>query len=409
MFKSLRIKLTLINIAVLGFILVFVFSGIYILMAKGMVMESYRMMRLISMQNRFPSKQPAPPLSRHSRDSFFIKIDGVGNIIGMSQNIPINEDELQVLLDRTQKQQKDEGSIKISNEAYRFLKTSFNNKKDSVIVYLNFQGEKETLKRLATIFIIIGLSSIGLSFFASLFLANKALIPIKDAWEKQKNFVADASHELRTPLASIQTNLEAAMSNPDETVGSQSKWLNNILAENQRMSKLVGDLLLLARADSYQEMMNMSDFLLDKALKEAVLPLEPTALKKRIEFMLSLEEDVHFYGDEARIKQLAVILVDNAIKYTPINGKVELILNNQNNNVEIIVTDTGDGISEDDRSKIFERFYRVDKARARESGGSGLGLSIAEWIVKGHGGSIIVYSGSKKGSTFKTTLPKRRK
>lgn len=409
MFKSLRIKLTLINIAVLGFILAFVFSGIYILMAKGMAMESYRMMRLIYMQSRFSSKQSVPPPSRHGRDGFFVKIDEDRNIIGMSENIPVDKDELQALLDRTQKQQKGEGSIKINNEAYRFLKASSVNKKDCVIVYLNFQVEKETLKRLAAIFIIIGVSSIGLSFFAGLFLADKALIPIKDAWEKQKNFVADASHELRTPLASIQTNLEAAMSNPDEIVKSQSKWLNNILAENKRMSKLVGDLLLLARGDSHQEMMNMRDFCLDKALKEAVLPLEPIALKKDIEFVPDLKEDVFFYGDEARIKQLAVILVDNALKYTPVQGRVDLIMNSSNNYVEIIVTDTGDGISEEDKSKIFERFYRVDKARSRESGGSGLGLSIAEWIVKGHGGSINVFNGKIKGSVFRVTLPKRKK
>lgn len=408
MFRSIRIKLTLINIMVLGLILTFVFSGIYILMERGMRTETQRSLRMIFIQSRVPERLSGGPPRRNVQDSFYIKLDSSGNVNGKSQSIPVADAELKALLDKTVKHKRDDGDIKISNETYRFMKFSSPDKASSTIAYLNIQREKGFLTRLATIFIIIGLGSMALAFYGSLFLADKALIPIKEAWERQKNFVADASHELRTPLSSIQTNLEVVLDNADESVDSQGKWLNNILSENKRMSKLVDDLLLLARADSEQENMIMVSFSLDKAIAEVVSPFEPIAAKKGIELDMQLDEQVSFLGDEAYIKQLVIILLDNAIKYSTANGLVEVGLNNRNNYVEILVSDTGDGIKEDERNKIFERFYRVDKARTRESGGSGLGLSIAQWIAKEHGGSISVSCGKIKGSVFRVTLPKSR-
>lgn len=408
MFKSLRIKLTMINILVLGLILTFVFSGIYILMERNMLANTERTMKMISLQGRISDRQIINPPRRNVQDSFFANLDSSGEIINRSQSIPVNDVELDLILIKTQRLNKDRGDIRINSETYRFMKFPSVNETKMTIVYLNIQREKEFLTQLAAIFVIIGLVSVGLAFFGSLFLADKALIPIKDAWEKQKNFVADASHELRTPLSSIRTNLEVVLDNNDESVESQKKWLNNILAENKRMSKLVDDLLLLARADSNQEDMIMVPFNLDKAIAEAVSPLEPIAAKKGIEIDIQLNDQVRILGDEAHIKQLVVILLDNAIKYSPSNGLVEVELNNHNNYVEILVSDTGDGINEEDKSKIFERFYRIDKARSRGSGGSGLGLSIAQWIVKEHGGSINVSNGKIKGSIFKVMLPKNQ-
>lgn len=408
MFRGLRIKLTLINIIVLGLILTFVFSGIYILMERGMRMETGRTMRVIFMQSRMPEIQPGGPPRKLIQGGFYAISDFNGNVTGKSQGIPVDDAELKTLLDKANKQANEGGDVKINNEAYRYMKFPSQDKSSITIVYLNIQREKEFLTRLATIFLIIGLGSIGLAFFGSLFLADKALIPIKEAWDKQKNFVADASHELRTPLSSIQTNLEVVLDNADETVESQSKWLNNILSENKRMSKLVDDLLILARADSQQEGMAMVPFRLDKAIEEAISPFEPIAAKKGIEIDMQLHEQISLAGDENHIKQLVVILVDNAIKYSPANGLVEVELKSGNNYIEILVSDTGEGIKEEEKNKIFERFYRIDKARSRESGGSGLGLSIADWIAKEHVGSISVSNGEIKGSVFRVVLPKNQ-
>jgi len=238
-------------------------------------------------------------------------------------------------------------------------------------------------------------------------MAERALVPIRLSWQRQRDFVADASHELRTPLAVMQTNLELVLGNPDETIESQSRWLNNIHAEGQRMAKLVDDLLLLARADSSQELMEMQYFPLHLALKDALQPFEAVAVSSGIELETSLESEITFYGDEARLKQLAVILVDNAIKYTPPGGRVNIELKDQERNVEIVVSDTGEGIEQKYLKRVFERFYRVDKARSRQTGGNGLGLAIAQWITTEHQGSIKISSGPGKGTTFRVILPKQ--
>ncbi len=408
MFKGLRIKLTLINILVLSFILLFVFSGIYILMERGMTMDIQRTLRIISMQGRIPERQPGGHPRKPIQGGFNASFDSSGNLVSTVQSSSLEEAELEALLDKSQKSKRISGDIKINNETYRFMKFPSPEGGALTIAYLNIQREKSFLAQLATIFIVIGLGSIGLSFFGSLFMANKALMPIKEAWERQKNFITDASHELRTPLTSIQTNLEVILDNTRESVDSQRKWLNNILSENKRMSKLVDDLLLIARADSQQEKMIMSPFCLSKALKEAASPYEPIGAKKDIAVLLSLDEDVNIVGDETRIKQLIVILLDNAIKYTPAGGTVTLELKEINNSAEIYIKDTGEGIGSGDKDKIFERFYRVDKARSRGSGGSGLGLSIAYWIVKEHGGSINVTDAKPVGCVFTVVLPKKR-
>ncbi|MGE5415852.1 MAG: sensor histidine kinase [Acidobacteriota bacterium] len=240
-----------------------------------------------------------------------------------------------------------------------------------------------------------------------MFLAERSLIPIRYSWQRQRDFVADASHELRTPLASMQTNLDLVIGNPEDSVESQIRWLKNIQAEGQRMTKLVDDLLFLARADSDQEMLDMRSFPLHTALKDALQPLEAVAASQEIEFIISIEPEIEFNGDETRIKQLAVILVDNAIKYTPAGGKVEFELKETDRNLEIIVSDTGEGIEQEHLGRVFERFYRIDKARSRHSGGSGLGLSIAQWIVAEHHGTIKVVSHPGQGTTFRVILPRQ--
>jgi signal transduction histidine kinase len=164
-----------------------------------------------------------------------------------------------------------------------------------------------------------------------------ALVPIKKSWEKQQNFVADASHELRTPLAVMQTNLELVLGNGEDTVESQAKWLENIQAENKRMTKLVNDLLFLARADSNQQLVEKIVFPLSGVIDGVASAYEPLARKKGVRLEVRLGRDILFYGDEGKIKQLAVILLDNAIKYTSSEGTVTVLLNQYDNSVELIV------------------------------------------------------------------------
>lgn len=236
-------------------------------------------------------------------------------------------------------------------------------------------------------------------------MADRAMAPIKTSWQRQQDFVADASHELRTPLTVVQVNLELVKGNPEETVASQSKWLDYSLLETRRMSKLVDDLLFLARADSQQQTLEIKQFSLDTALREVIESFTPLAETSGILLEASLDSKITYLGDEFRIKQLIVILLDNAIKYTPSGGRVTLGLQNWDTFAEITVSDNGEGIEQEHLTKIFERFYRVDKARSQQKEGTGLGLAIADWIIQSHHGQVKVSSSQGEGTTFVINLP----
>jgi len=242
-------------------------------------------------------------------------------------------------------------------------------------------------------------------YVGSLILSKAAIRPIQAAWQKQLDFTADASHELRTPLAVIQTNFELVMDSPKETVESQMKWLKNIEAENKRMAKLVDDLLTLSRADTDRQTLEKETFMLDEAVAEAAAPFEPIASEKNIELAISADGRIAFYGDRRRIKQLVVILLDNALNYTD-SGAVAVALSQEEKGVILTVSDTGHGIEIEHISKIFDRFYRVEKTRNLHRDGSGLGLSIAKWIVEEHSGAICVTSTIGKETILMVRLPR---
>lgn len=409
MFHNLRIKLTLINVLVVGLILVVMMSGIYVAMSKLIVRQSEQIMRVIAVEAASGTKSPVPERQRRIFTHFFAKVDNNGRITETSPGLPVTYEQLGLLVEKASLQSANKGKLSLNNvESYRYLKNFPPDSPENVYVFVHTRWEKETLRNLLAALILSGLIGLALTFFGSLFLADRALIPIKKSWQRQKDFIADASHELRTPLAVIQTNLELVLDNPQETVESQLKWLENIQIENKRMTKLVDDLLFLARADSCEKPQDMAYFPLDLAIKEALTPFEPVAAKKGIKLASSLAPDICVLGNETRLKQLIVILLDNAIKYTSAGGWIFLELKDKGQSSEISVQDSGEGIEAAHLEKIFERFYRIDKARSRQSGGTGLGLAIAECIVKEHRGTIRVFSTPGQGTTFQVTLPKAR-
>ncbi len=409
MFRRLKMQLILINLSLLVLVLAVIFSAIYFSMEQGMERQTEDQMRRIAQSEHLPpSGPPQPPgqkpgVQQAAPDLFYVKVNSSGQIQETSPNLPVAAGDLQALIKGSVTGVDQMGTIRYDNVDYSYLKAP--KSYGYFLVFYNRTISEQVLSRLVLDSLIIGGLSLIMVFLISLYLANRALAPIKNAWDKQRAFVADASHELRTPLAVISTNLELVLGNAEETVGSQSKWLGYIQSEIQRMSKVVADLLFLARADA-NESVAMSMFDLSKALNEAVLPLVPFAALKGIELAADIQPEALFYGNEGRVKQLAAILIDNAIKHTDAGGRVELILLSGIHAVEIVVSDTGEGIPQGDLDRIFERFYRVDESRSRERGGTGLGLSIADCIVKEHRGNIKVSSVVGKGTVFTVTLPK---
>jgi len=269
--------------------------------------------------------------------------------------------------------------------------------------------EISILNRLMVIIMVGTISGFFVIILAGHYLARRALVPIKASWDKQQQFVTDASHELRTPIAVIKTNTELLLYHPDHTIEEESVRIAGILKESTRMGKLVATLLTLARADSNQIEMDFRGVRLPDLLRDITEQLQPIAEMKGIHISTDIDPQSEVKGDRERLYQLFVILLDNAVKYTPAQGHITVTSHIHQGSVHVSIQDTGIGISQTDIPFIFERFYRGDKVRSRDDGGSGLGLAIAKWIIKKHGGKIRVDSVKGKGTQFHLQLPLEKK
>ncbi|HEV2399667.1 MAG TPA: ATP-binding protein [Candidatus Sulfotelmatobacter sp.] len=234
---------------------------------------------------------------------------------------------------------------------------------------------------------------------------NEMLERIESAFLRVTEFTADASHELRTPVSLIRTEAELALRR-SRGEAEYRESLQHVLSEAERTTKLIEQLLELARADSGREILEIKPVHLDEALRGIFQGWKQVSTVREIQFTADIRAGSTFImGDETMLRRVVDILLDNAFKYTPSHGSVQLALEQNAQNAVITVQDSGVGISEEDQSKIFERFYRVDKARSRSQGGTGLGLSIAQWIVTQHRGTITVTSRASEGATFRIELP----
>jgi signal transduction histidine kinase len=244
--------------------------------------------------------------------------------------------------------------------------------------------------------------AILLGALASLLMATRSLRPISRAFQRQREFVADASHELRTPLTLIRTNVEAWLR---RSSGQTRTYAQSIVEEVEQLNRIVGDLTTLALADARQLHLNPKPIELNEVVKGLITQATPLADERGVQLRPDLNGGVRVDADLVRVRQLLLILIDNALLHTPSGGQVSVGVARQNGRAQVTVTDTGEGIPTGDLPHIFERFYRADKARTRENGGSGLGLAIAKWIVDAHKGDIAVTSAEGRGTEVAVSLP----
>lgn len=441
MFQKLRLKLTLINVSIILILFLLLIASAYwfaqINLNRSTQLMARRIMTDIQTDeiSDWPphrSNQPAgpdrprteqPPESRPfgppdksagnpawrppGPNFFFVKTSPAGEIIFQSSGQHLEQDRLTDLTAAVLKETEAEGTLTLEQTSYFYLKAPYVNSQDAItiIVFHDFTPEIDMLRLILTALLAVGAVCAVLSFGASFYMANRAMIPIKRAWQQQQDFLSDASHELRTPLTVIQTNLDIVRSSPDETVASQDKWLDNIQEESICMQNLVNSLLFLARADSNHQPLTKQSFCLTTALIQAVAPFEAVALQRKLHLAVDVPPAVEMYGDAARIKQVIAILLDNALRHTPPGGNILVALSRAGSKTTLTITDTGEGIEAEHLDKIFDRFYQVDKSR--QKGGSGLGLAIARWIVENHEGSITAASTPGTGTTFSIELPAR--
>ena len=234
---------------------------------------------------------------------------------------------------------------------------------------------------------------------------NELLSRLDQTFDSMRRFVADASHELRTPIAVIRGEADVALSQ-DRPAAAYRETLAVILDESRRLSRLVDDLLNLARADAGKVQLQLRDFYLGDLLQDCCRSAQALAASRGVAVECKSPEDAQFRGDEELLHRLVMNLLDNAIRHTPSGGRVTLSLDAGDSEMRLRVSDSGSGIAAEALPHLFDRFYRGDRARSRQDGGFGLGLAIVKWIAEWHGGTCAVESAVGAGSTFTVVLPK---
>ena len=301
-------------------------------------------------------------------------------------------------------------NLEIGNKfTYRGINVKLDSDDPDNIRYVQILVNSDNEKILASAFkdVIISSILIGIffSFIASYFLAKRNLIPIAETMVKQTEFVQNASHELRTPLTIIQTKQEMLLREPNAKIIDKSEDIILSLNETKRLAKLTKDLMTLATA-SDRMVLEKETVKIDELIENTIKPYEELVNLEEKELKLELSYEKEISVDVNRIQQVLIILLDNAMKYTEKEDSITIASFLKDGKCNIEVRDTGIGISEQGLKEVFNRFYREDRARNRETGGSGLGLSIAETIVKAHSGTIRASHNSPKGTIFTIKLPK---
>lgn len=418
MIKKLKHRFIWINLSILLTIFFAIFAGTYYLMYQSGKAQAISVMEQIAQNEgiiiRTPFKDFDDPLKRNPlpinqtlmRSSFTLLLDSSNQLIRTISNMPeeTNLSNPELLIEQILSSNEETGIVTFNDLNLRYLIQDRPND-SKLIVFLDRSTELATLSQLIVVLIAIGGITIIILAIISYYLANWAIKPISLAWEKQQQFVADASHELKTPLTVIQTTTDVLLSNKDHTIRSEQKWINYIQSETERMSKLVSDLLYLAKVDSNESLIKPSSFNLSESIINVTLPFESIVFESGKELLMNIEPDLMYNGEEARLQQVVVILLDNALKHAPIHTKIEINLHQVGSTYHLEVSNEGEGIPPEHLHKIFERFYRVDSSRARETGGYGLGLSIAKSIIDQHQGSISATSTLNGVTTFRVTLP----
>lgn len=338
-------------------------------------------------------KTSSVPKTLGSIDFFVIMADKSGNYIASLNNDELDSSVAQKYISAILKDGASSGML----NSYQFCRLDKTN--GTIMVFTDKSSEIDILDQLMHTTVLIGIISFVLLSVLALFLSKKSIQPIKVAFEKQKQFVSDASHELKTPLTIISANADVLA----DEIG-QNKWLTYIKAQTERMNVLVNDLLNLTRLENNTTDFICSDFDLSKAIENTALPFECQAFEDNKVFEINIQDGLTLNGSERHVKQMAAIFIDNALKYSNAGGTVRITLKAQGDKKILSVFNTGKGIRNDEKDKIFERFYRSDDSRARTTGGYGLGLAIAKSIIDKHKFKISVDNVEGKSICFNVIM-----
>ena len=335
---------------------------------------------------------PSKPGGMSDRIGAYIKVevDRQGNIINTyGKDFGLSEESLLAAIKTAMSS--DESTAIIYSEKVMFKKRMINQR-----MYISFADTsmmESFVQKTAITSLLLWILSCVLMILIGMILSGIIISPVKDAWERQKQFISDASHELKTPLTVIIANNNILLSHRDSTVDEQLQWIESSAEESLHMKKLIDNMLFLARADEGKEKIAFESVNISEIVEKAILHFEPIAFESGVDLDSDIEGEIFINSSEVLLSQLLLTLTDNAIKYSEKNGSVFVSLANQNNMIKFTVTNPG-YLTDEDIQHIFDRFYR--SSASRSDNGYGLGLAIAKSITDSLGGNISVASQNGK-------------
>ena len=327
-------------------------------------------------------------------DHFLCFANAEGTLMRLDGTENYTEDDAQTLLDYVLEKGKTDGWY----GSLQYFRKDYD--RGTLVVFSDRSAEQLLLHKVLLVSILVFLLMEGVVFFLTMILTKRAMRPMQETFERQRQFISDAGHELKTPLTIISANVDIL----HDEIG-ENKWLSYIQSQAERMRVLVGEMMNLTKLDLGDRQKDFRQFSLSSAVSSAALPFESQAFEQEKKLTLEIQENLQYTGNPEQIKQLVGIFIDNAIKYSEEHGEIRVTLQQVRDKKTLKFFNTGKGVEESEREKIFERFYRSDSSRARTSaGGYGLGLSIAKTIADAHRIKIQVESEYGSWICFVLTL-----
>ncbi|MDQ0872296.1 two-component system sensor histidine kinase CiaH [Paenibacillus sp. V4I3] len=419
MFSKLRNRFLIANLVIISFIMLLAFASIYTITYQNVRRDIDMELHKVSDFYLKPGGKKGEPrpdgdhppqeskvnadLSPERSVSFLLQTDAQWKITATKSRFDMDTEFYDLAIKKAASNNSDDGQFKLDGNSWAYIVQK--NATGYSVVYLDVTARQNILTNLVYTFSVVGLIMLIVIYFTSRFFANRSIAPVREAFNKQKQFIADASHELKTPLAVINTNADVLLSNSEDTIHNQSKWLHHIKSETERMKTLTNDLLYLTEMDDSRARMIFTNFNVSESVESVILTMEAVMFEKNISLNYEIEPNLPLHGNSEQIKQVVMILLDNAIKYTNPKGSISLTLKKRHNDIMLKVTNTGEGIPLEHLERIFDRFFRADSSRSRKYGGYGLGLAIAKSIVEQHKGKIYAKSVLNETTSFYVQFP----
>lgn len=407
MIKKLRFKLIFVSMLSLLIVLITIEGMIGVMNYRKVVLDADQILEILSDHaGRFPEKFPlkkghdrpgmSPELPYESR-YFSVLFDEEGNerSVDIGKVAAIDREEASAYARKVWSGQKEKGFM--GNYRYMVTRTEAGVR----ITFLDCRRQQDMFQNLLVNALWISLAGLGAVLLLIIYLSSRIIKPFSDNYEKQKHFITDAGHELRTPLTIIQADTEIL----EMDCGEENEWLADIRKQTKRMNDLTNALIALSRMEEGIQKEMMIDFPLSDMVEEIVNTFRGPARLREIKLSSSISPMMSMRGDQKAIHSLITILLDNAVKYSNDRGTIFVTLEKKKNRIRLSVFNTTECISREQISHLFDRFYRTDDSRNSETGGYGLGLSIAASTVASHNGKITAETKDEKSLQITVTFP----